>query len=183
MGLEEVKNELKEKASQEKEKIISSARKEAREIIARAQEKAKESEERELEDTKKIIDSIERKEITTTELDIKKQQLNIKRESINAVFDDALKSLAKDKKNTKFLHALLAKAEKSMDVSKVHARSKDKSEFKDYKFENADIQGGFIAESADGSIMMDYSYDTIISDLKGKILTDVAQMLFENAKK
>lgn len=183
MGLEEVRNEIKEKAAREKDKIISEARKEAQSILAKTIEKAKNAQVHELESAKRIVESIERKEITTTELDIKKKMLNIKKESITEVFDEALKTLGKDKKQSKYLEALLKKAKKSMDVAKIRANAKDKSEFKDYTFEKDDISGGFIAENKDGTIRMNYSYDTLMEDLKGETVTDVAKILFENASK
>lgn len=182
MGLDELKEELKGKAQAERHKILATAKDEAAKIVEKAKLKAKEHERAEIAVVRNIIDSIERKEITTTELEIKKQMLRIKKESIDAVFADALKTLAKDKKSSKYLNKLLSKAKKSMDVATVYGNSKDKSEFSEVEFKSADITGGLIAESKDGSIIIDYSYDTVMEDLKGQVLTNVARILFENGK-
>ena len=41
-----------------------------------------------------------------------------------------------------------------------------------------EMLGGLVAESADGKLQVDYSYDAIIEQLKSRVLIDVAKILF-----
>ena len=97
----------------------------------------------------------------------------------------------------KFLAALLAKARTEIDVATVYVNGQDESLLKDasrgiskdaskdaskesLKVVPKDIDGGLIAETADGKISVNYSVEELISNLMEKKAGDVNEVLFGN---
>jgi len=60
----------------------------------------------------------------------------------------------------------------------VYCNEKDKESVKNYKVKEANILGGVIAESKDGMLRVDYSYDLLLKQLKDELLPQLNKMLF-----
>ena len=180
MGLEEVKAEIEQRTKEECARIINQAEEEAKRIILMTRAKLAEEEAAEEEDTQKIIASLERTEIASTELELKKRRFQLKKQLIDEVFAKALGDLQGQKLRHKYLAALEQKAKRSIAVHTVYANEKDKDAFTDYACKAAPISGGLIAENKEGIIRVDFSYEALMESLKERLLADVAKLLFDD---
>ncbi|MBI2550054.1 hypothetical protein HYV83_02635 [Candidatus Woesearchaeota archaeon] len=188
MGLEKVKQEILERAQAEADKAIDAAQSEAKAVMKSAEKQVAGYERMMEEDLEALSNAVKRKEVASAELELKKQLLSAKSELIEGVFRDARKKLGSlpDKKRESHITALLDAARKEMNVSVVQCSSKDArfveasgsgdSRLKVVK--NDEMLGGIIAESPDGRLRVDYSYDILLGQVKSKVLGDVAKILF-----
>lgn len=184
MGLDEVKNEILEKAKKEAKSITDSADKEALNTIADAKSKAKDFLNSAKEEVEKEIQTMERKEIAKANFEVKKQMLDKKQELITKVYEDTLEQIKKldSKKNEQFFGKLLGKASKQIEISTLYLNKNDKNLAKDYSWFSADIFGGVIAENKEKTVKVDFSYDSILQSVKSKTMSDVVNILFEKSK-
>ena len=183
MGLEEVKKEILEKAKSEADRIINEGKKEAEKIMDETSRKIKEYRENVNNDTKKLLDIMERKEIAGAEFDVKKMKLDKKKEMIDRAFSNVVGRLRRipEKKRETLIRKLIEKAKKEIDVKYVYASKDDRKiieKIPSVKYREADISGGIIAENEDGSISIDYSYEEILDGIKKENLQEIASKLF-----
>ena len=190
MGLEKVKQEILERAQAEADKVVDAAQSEARAVMKSAEKQIAGYEHLMGEDLEALSNAVKRKEVASAELELKKQLLSAKSELIEGVFGDVRKKLGSlsDKKRESHITALLDAARKEVNVSSVQCSGKDarfveasgsgnsNSRLKVVK--NDEMLGGIIAESPDGKLRVDYSYETLLEQVKSKVLGDVAKILF-----
>src|SRR3989344_5987537 len=157
MGLNEVKQEILRNAQKQAGSIIADANNEAKAIGDNAQVEIQEYRDKVEKNTTALISAMERKESAGVEFDLKKALLDKKKEIIERVFTNVLNDLvsASAKKKEDILKMLIAKAGKE-----------------------ADIIGGVIAETADGTMRIDYSYEEILDAIKKDNLQQIALLLF-----
>ena len=186
MGLEKVKQELLNRAREEAGVIAQQARDEAKLIEKSAEKQVKERERVLEEEMERVVELMRRKELASAELELQKKSLGTKNEAIEAVFSEVnrkLKGLG-DKSRESHIKSLLGIAMKELDVAVVRCNSRDvrfvssNGNSKLKVFASDDISGGIIAESGDGKLRVDYSYDTILEQVKSKVLVNVAKILF-----
>lgn len=184
MGLEKVKQEILEKAQKEASELVESADSEAKAIVKSAEKSAQELEQRELDEAEKSSEFAKKREIAAAELELQKQALSVKNELVESVFSEAGKRLAQlgEKKREAHIRMLLDAAGKELDVAVVYCSKKDvrlvEGSGKLKVFSDEKISGGIIAESQDGKLRVDYSYDTLLGQVRSKVLGDVASKLF-----
>ncbi|MCX6707772.1 MAG: V-type ATP synthase subunit E family protein [Candidatus Woesearchaeota archaeon] len=183
MGLEELKREILEKASAEAGRIIKEGESEAWKIAKDTDSQIKDLRDKSDAETSKLIESMERKEVSGAEFDAKKAKLDRKKEMVEKAFSNAVKALSDmpDKKREQYLKKLVEKAKKEIDVSFVYANSDDRKiveKMSGVKYKQADISGGIIAENKDGSIRVDYSYDELLDSIKKESMQEIAEKLF-----
>ena len=186
MGLEKVKQEILERAQAEADKAVEAAQGEARAVMKSAEKQVAGYGRMMEEDLEALSNAVKRKEVASAELELKKQLLSAKSELIEGVFGEARKKLGSlpDKKRESHIIALLNAAKKEMNVSAVQCSSKD-ARFVEASgsgrlkvVKNDEMLGGIIAESPDGKLRVDYSYETLLEQVKEKVLGDVAKILF-----
>jgi V/A-type H+-transporting ATPase subunit E len=180
MGLEEVKEEIIRKAKDTAEEIISEGRKEAERIADEAKEKIR-AKRKEIEaELKKIESAIKKKEIASSELEIKKMFLEEKKRAIENVFGEAKKKLGTlgESQRKEHVRRLIEKAQKEIDVACIYCNKKDKKFIKDFRVAEDDILGGIIAEDEKGDVRVDYSYETILGNVKERYLQNIGKILF-----
>lgn len=105
--------------------------------------------------------------------------LDKKAEIIDAAFAEAKKKLKN--KNKTLLAKLFKQAQKDITVHTVYCAKKDVSHFSGASATvkaTPTIEGGFIAENKDGSISVDYTYDTLLARVKDRNLHNVTEVLF-----
>ena len=191
MGLEKVKQEILNKAREEAAVIAQQAKEEAKSIEKSAEKQVKDYESLVEEDLEKSVEIIKRKELAAADLEVQKKSLEAKNELIEAVFSEVRRKLKSfgDKSREAHIKSILGRAMMEMDIAVVRCSSKDvrfveaassggngNSRLKVVK--NDEMLGGLVAESADGKLQVDYSYDAIIEQLKSRVLIDVAKILF-----
>lgn len=183
MGLDEVKQEILSNARKEADVILASARLEAQEIDNNVQAEIQEYRNTVGQDTEKLVTAMIRRETASVEFDLKKARLDKKKEMIESVFENSKKKMqnlnANDKE--KIFQKLVAKANKEIDVKVVYANEADKaivSKIKGVTYKESDISGGVIAETEDGRMRIDYSYNEIFDAIKKDNLQQIALLLF-----
>ncbi|MEK6876839.1 MAG: V-type ATP synthase subunit E family protein, partial [Nanoarchaeota archaeon] len=62
--------------------------------------------------------------------------------------------------------------------AKVYCNKNDAKLVKGFKAESSDITGGLIAENADGTVRVDYSFDTMLQNVKENELQKISKILF-----
>src|SRR3989338_8355155 len=181
MGLEAVKGEILANARKREEALLAEAEKEAGNIIKEAQNRIAEFKEKAEAETKKLIETMKRQETASAELESKKLSLEAKKESVEKVFEEARKIIdaLSDRKREEHMSKLLDKAKNDIEVTKVYCNKKEAKLVKGLKAEPAGIIGGLIAENADGTVRVDYSFDTILQDIKENELQKISKILFE----
>ncbi len=189
MGLEKVKQEILNGAREEAGKLAEHAKEEAKAIEKSAENQVRDYERMVEEDIEKSIEIMKRRELAAAELEVQKKALEAKNELIEAVFSEASKKLRSlgDKSREAHVKNLLGMAMNEMDVAVVRCNAKDGKFVSNYGggsggrlkvVASDDVSGGVIAESADGRLRVNYSYETMLEQVKSKVLIDVARILF-----
>ena len=82
------------------------------------------------------------------------------------------------KQREECMNKLLDKAKKDIEVAKVYCNKNDAKLVKGFKAEPSDIIGGLIAENADGTVRVDYSFGTMLQNIKENELQKISRILF-----
>ena len=186
MGLEKVKQEILDNASKEASGIIEAAQAEARSILKAAEKQAEQNEKEAAATLQKAADAMKKKEAASAELELQKQLLATKSGLIGQAFLDAAQKISSfpEKKREDHIRSLLEAARKEMNVAVVRCNARDikladsASGGKLKILREDSITGGIIAESSDGRLRVDYSYDAMLEQARSKVLGDVANALF-----
>lgn len=180
MGLETVKEEIIRNAKQQKEALLAEAREETSRIIKDAEKKIAGMKEKSEAETKRAISVIKRQELASAELESKKMLLEAKKELIESVFAEVRKRLESldAKKREAYINKLLEKAKSDIDVATVYCNKKDIKLVKDYNTDTIDIIGGLIAENKDETVRVDYSFYTMLQNIKENELQSINKVLF-----
>lgn len=183
MGLEKVKEEILEKARKDASEVVDAAQAEARAIIRNAEKQMQDYQKLVEEDWEKASELMKRREVASAELELQKQVLSAKNEMIEGVFGQARKKLKlrNDKSREADVKALLKAASGEMEVAVVQCNGRDSRFLEGGNLKvvkNDSVLGGIIAESPDGKMRADYSYETLLGQARVKVLGDVARKLF-----
>ena len=181
MGLEAVKEEIIRNAKRQEEELLAEAREQARKILDEAKKKALELKEKTEAETKKLLELMKKQEAASAELEAKKMMLEAKKSLMDKVFEKARQRIEKlePKKREAFMQSLLEKAKNEISIGKIYCSKKDAKSLKEYKTEHADIICGLIAENEDGTIRVDYSFDTMLQSIKESWLQEINKTLFD----
>ena len=180
MSLESVKDEILNTAKSQANAMLAEARKEANRITTEAEKKIEEMKAKGEAEIKRILDTIKRQEMSSAELESKKMLLEAKKQVIDAVFGEAKKKIANipDKKREELVKKLLEKAKKDIDAAYVYCNSKDSKFLKGFNAQHIDIIGGLIAENKERTIRVDYSFETLLQDIRENELQSISKVLF-----
>ncbi len=178
MGLNEVKNSILESANQKARSIIEQATKEAAEIAQQAKQQLKELEQKYAHELSDAAKNLEKIKLAAVHSEANHVVLKKKKWLIDRAFELALKeALAQSQKNSSS-KKLLEKAKKELDIKYVYCSKNDIKSINGFNCTASEISSGIIAENADKSIRIDYSFETVFDTLKGRVLQDVAKKLF-----
>src|SRR3989344_3301557 len=127
MGLESVKEEVIRSAKEQAGSMLAEARKEAAKLMKEAEAKAEEMKAKSEAGTKKMIDTIKRQELASSELDSRKIVLDAKKQAVENVIAEARKRLESldEKTREAYIKKLLEKSKKELDVAYVYCGKKD----------------------------------------------------------
>lgn len=180
MGLEAVKDEILNSAKEQSNSLIAEARKEASRIARETENKIEGMRQKSDEEAKRMIDAIKRQELASAEMENKKMLLEAKKQLIDGVFAEARKSIENldDKKKEFYIKKLLEKAKNDIEISNVYCSKKDSKFLKGFHAEAADIIGGIMAENREKTIRVDYSFDSMLENLKETELQSINKVLF-----
>ena len=180
MGLEEVKEEIIRHAKEQETALVAEARKEASKITKEAEKKIEEIKEKSEAEIKKMTDILKRQELASAELENKKMLLEAKKQIIEDVFIEAKKKLENldDKKREAHMKKLLEKTKNDIQVEYVYSNKKDSKFLKGVTTGNINIIGGLIAENKEKTVRVDYSFETLLQNIKESELQNISKILF-----
>ncbi len=179
MGFEQLQKAVLQNAEKEAGKLLDQAEKEKKEMISKAEADVKALKKRSDEETQRLIEALQKKGIAQSQLEVKKMLLMARKEMIDRVFDEANRKLEKSLKKEERKELLLKlkkKAEKEIEVGKLYCARADMGFFKGAV--SREISGGLIAESKDGTTMVDYSFGTRLEEIKEKNIKEITGTLF-----
>ncbi len=180
MGLEKVKERVLEEARQKAKKAIETANAEAREILKSSSKQIQQRESELMAQLQAEVDAINRREAATAKLESKKLELTLRKELVESVFSQAKETLSKlpEPERASYVRKLLKKANSELKAAVIYCNKKDAKSITGFKVVEADIAGGIIAESADGSLRVDYSYEALLEQLKDSLMPELDKLLF-----
>ena len=182
MGLEKVKSRVKQETEQKIKEKIKAARAEASKITGSARKRAKGEATLFKQKLDEELEQIKKRENASVNLEINKVNLDFRKRFMDQVFESAKEHLENmsDDKRTKHVKSLLKKANHEIKAAVVHCNKKDEKHVGEkYKIKHAEILGGLIAESKNGELRVDYSYETLTEDLKETLMPEISKILFE----
>ena len=181
MGLETVKEEIIGNARKQEEALLAEARQKAAEIIKDAEREIETFREKSEAEAKRLMEITKKQELASAELEGKKMLLEAKKQLIGMVFAGVQKKIdaLDSKKMAAYMDNLLEKAKNDIEVAKVYCSKKDAKLLKGIDMEAKDMIGGIIAENKDGTIRVDYSFESILQSVKDSELQGISKILFE----
>jgi len=180
MGLEAVKEEIIRNSKEQESAMLAEARRESAIIAKESEKKISEMREKSEADTKKLTDSIKRQALSSAEMEGKKMILDAKKQVIDGVFAEAGKMLEAldDKKREAYIKKLAERAKKEMSIGRVYCNKRDIKFIREFSTEPAGMICGLIAENSDGTIRIDYSFETMLESIKESEMQSINKMLF-----
>src|SRR3989338_1510896 len=181
MGLEEVRKEIIEKAKREADSLLKEADKESKQLVSETKDRIEEY--RKSADVQRDLQiaSMEKVYSASANASAKSIILEKKKDIISKSFDESGKMIVKQSKQKRYAENLLRKAEAEIQIGTVYCNKQDVSGIsgiKPYSVYAENISGGIIAENTDGTVRVDLSFDSILSDIKAKNLHTIAEILF-----
>jgi len=180
MGLQEVQEEVLRKAQSEADRVEADAHTGAVAVLQKARDELKKYKKKTDEELQLAIELFKRKELTQAKLSMRNARLGAKKEAIEEAFSKALEKLngLQDSQRGELVQKLVAKAQKEIDIATVYCNKKDKKLVSGYSVEEID-RFGVIAENKDGTVRVDYCFDTLLEQLKNMQLSEVSKRLFD----
>lgn len=180
MGLARVKEEILRKAKSEATSVVKEGKAELEKSVKEAQERIEEKRKEAETELRDFLENMEKKELSATEFELRKELFQKKRELMNSVFERAEARLIKSSpaKKELFLKKLLNEARKEINVKRVYSTMENKKFILGLEFHETEMKGGLIAETADKSVRVDYSFETLLQDVQEKNLPSIANILF-----
>ncbi|AEH61321.1 H+transporting two-sector ATPase E subunit [Methanosalsum zhilinae DSM 4017] len=182
MGLEPVINDIMDASNKEVNRINSEADREVARILDEARQTAKKLRGDRLVKVEEDIENLRKQELSSAKLDVKRIILNVKKEMPDEVYDKALNSLSQlpPSKNEEYLKTILKGEEKN--GTKVYSNKDSETLVKkltslEYAG-NIDCIGGVIIENEDGTVRLDYTYESILKEVNERSLKEISDILF-----
>jgi V/A-type H+-transporting ATPase subunit E len=163
-------DQINVEAIQEAERILNEARERAAEIKSR-----KESE------VGHAVEAIERREISSANLEVKRAELNVHKDLLEQARQKTLEKLQNlPKKDNEAMLKKLLEAHDLKDM-KVFSNKKDEAFITSLAPNyggNLDIIGGAVIESSDGALRYDLTYETLAREVFSSRMKEVSGILF-----
>ena len=182
MGLTEVKNQIVDEARKQRELLLLSAEEESRKLLHEAQKQVDIYEHDAQTHAQKMITAVERRELAAADFDGRRLLLDKKKEIMNRVLILTKEELAhiSSEQRKKIIEKLLIYAKKDIDVGTIYVNKADKDHIKDKSItiKTSDIIGGLVAETGDGRVSLDLSFDSALASVREKYLQELSGVLF-----
>ncbi|MDP6704388.1 MAG: V-type ATP synthase subunit E family protein [archaeon] len=185
MGLEEVEKDILQRIESKSKAIDSLGEREADSIIAEARDEIKNLTKKRNSELEKTIEGLEKKETAFSNLQARKINLDVRKRIMESAYSKAfvkVEKIAIGKKQT-FLKALLKKGRGEIDAFGVYTNAEDKALLKKLAqnlkhLGNIETSGGFILVNKEGSVQVDYTFETIFEETQRSSLKGVSDILF-----
>lgn len=150
-------------------------------ILGEAKNRAAEIKSRKENEVANAIAAMERREVSSAHLDLKRSELNVHKDLLEKTREGliaSLKNLPK-KDNEALLKKLLAPY--TLKDMKVYSNKRDEafvSSLAPNFGGNLDILGGVVVESMDGALRYDLTYETLAREVFNSHMKEVSRLLF-----
>ncbi|MBI4153198.1 hypothetical protein HY497_01625 [Candidatus Woesearchaeota archaeon] len=182
MGLEDVKKKIVEEAERQAKLIMGDADAEIKKIESSAKKEVEEYENQLKRNADGMLNTAERKEHAAAEFEGKRMLLDAKKAALEKVVQEARKRLQKlsSAERKQLVEQLMKKAEREIDVKTVYVNAKDMPAVKGKSVTvvQKDMLGGLIAETDDGKISIDFSFETLLEQIQHEHLREISGVLF-----
>lgn len=183
MALDNVLKGIRQRGKRRAEEIRKEAKEEAERILAEARKEAEEKREQARQRAVEDAEPLRKQEVLGAEIEAKKMRLDAERRAMEAVKDRARKRLndLPDQDRADLLEALVARARDELGSPRIFAATADADLVEGIAGEafagTRSIGGGIVAESKDGTVLVDYSFDTLLDEVWQEATRDVAEVL------
>ena len=180
MGLTDLKDAIEKSAASDATAILEEGKQEASQILQLAKKRVLEDSQNREQAQKDRAEKIKSRLITQAKFEAKKKILESKREILQNVLvlaKSELKNLPASKKQ-QLITMLLNKARSHMETARVYVNESDLKLVQGHSALAAPIIGGVIAENKDGTVRIDYSFDSILEQVFQQSMPEVAEILF-----
>ena len=150
-------------------------------ILNEARERAAEIKSRKEAEVGHAVEAIERREISSANLEVKRAELNVHKDLLEKARTMLLEKIANlsKKDNEAMLKKLLEPYE--LKDMKVYSNKRDEAFITSLAPNyggNLDITGGVVVESKDGALRYDLSYETLAREVFSNRMKEVSRILF-----
>jgi V/A-type H+/Na+-transporting ATPase subunit E len=180
MGLEVVVKDVLARGEGEANRIRQEGKDEANAIIAGAEKTARQIREEKREQTNGQIERRKNREISSANLEVKRAVLNVKKDLLDRVYDEAMEKLASlpESERENIIKKLL---ESQTDSTRVFSNKNDESLVKRISSleygGTIPCSGGIILENEDGTVLRDLTFDSILKNVRDRSLKQLLQIL------
>lgn len=183
MGLDKVIKDVSDKAEAESKEIIVRAQSDSAAIKKEAEAEARRIYEAEMALSDVLISKMRQRELSSAKLDVKKFKLNAEKDMLEEVRSDLIKRLSAmpEKKKVDILQKLIDLARKDVPSGKLYTNAEDADLVKNTGYEyggKIKCIGGIVVTSMDGSVNLDYTFDSIVEYIWASSMKPVSDILF-----
>ncbi len=182
--MEKVVEDILRRGEEKRKEIISLGEKERDEQIRLAEAKAAEERQNTERRTQVIIAQMEQQELSSAELESKRSLLEAQRQVMESLKEQVLVELERypEEKRKRLYSKLVQKAKKELGSCRVYSNKSDKGLVQlpsgvTYA-DTFDGAGGLMFESSDGSLRLDYRFESILDDLWSEKMREIYAKLF-----
>jgi V/A-type H+/Na+-transporting ATPase subunit E len=180
MGFNQLQKDVLNNAQKEADKIIAKANDEAEKIKLELTKENKKLKNQGDAETKNMVELLQKREIAGAKIETNKKLLLAKKEMIDKVFEEVKTKITKNLsaiERKKIIDGFLTKAKTEIDIGNVYCNEIDSKNVTGAV--QKEMLGGIIAESKDKTTLVDYSFETILEELKDKHIANVTNILFK----
>jgi V/A-type H+/Na+-transporting ATPase subunit E len=180
MGLEVVVKDVLARGEEEANRIRQDGRDEANAIIAGAEKTSRQIREEKREQTTEQIERRKNREISSANLKVKRAILNVKKDLLDRVYDEAMENLASlpESERENIIKKLL---ESQTDSTRIFSNKNDESLVKRISSleygGTIPCSGGVMLENEDGTVLRDLTFDSILKNVRDRSLKQLLQIL------
>ena len=186
MALEDILSRIKEETDREIDTIIGEAKVEKEKRLKEAQRVLEEEKEREIKKAKVSIENWKKAEIAKIKQEARKKIIQLKEGIIKECFNEVLERFKKidGQSYRKIVEKWMksAMAEIGNDIVIIAFRDEDREVAEKLGLEvkkgKEKVLGGFIAQSKDGDVIIDYRIESIMEREKNTLRAEIGNLLF-----
>jgi len=181
MGLEIVIKDIQEGARAEVSRIKAEGDAKASEITNEAKEVQKKMLGDSLAKVEEDLQKLHQQVISSANLEVKRITLNKRKELLDKVYSQTVESIKSmpASKEEKLLKHIIDKYEAG--GSKIYSSKASEETVKklsSLNYGNIDCIGGVVLENEDGSVRLDYTYDSILKNVYERSLKQISDILY-----
>jgi len=188
MGLDKIVTRVIADSKTNEASILAEARNDREALLKEASRKVAEIAESYKNNSEKTLSQMKTRAEAGMEIDVKKEMLSTRKRILENVFDKVVEHFSEipnaDKR--KLYSAMATKLLDEFTQGTIHCRKGEEALFAGMNNftigEPIDTVGGFMAESADGNLVMDMRFEGLLKEIWDNNLDSISNMLFEDGE-